>query len=306
MTDFSKQITELLDKVQRKKHIDVMLEQLIPQRTTLREKCDYLNEIRYMEQKDVDNLENGGLAGWVLDLFGKREQQLEKERRQAYAAKMKYDAAKYELDALEREIDSYTREMYALENCEKELQALIDANAASIGRYTDEENTLSLNTHLALLKARKTEMEEAVSVGRKAVASADKILEYLDKADNWSTADFFLDSFLVDMAKHDNLDKATAEINNLQALLGKFRSELADVTIDRNISIQIDSFTTFADFFWDGIFSNMEVQRKITDSTRQIKDVKYKIQDTVSALNLMINDNNRQQQDITEKLNNAL
>lgn len=306
MTDFSKQITELLDKVQRKKHIDVMLEQLIPQRTALRKKCDYLNEIKYMEQKDVDNLESDGIAGWFLDLFGKREQQLEKERRQAYAAKMKYDVAKYELDALEKEIDSYTREMYALENCEKELQALIDANAACIGRYTDEENTLSLNTHLALLKARKTEMEEAVSAGRKAVASADKILEYLDKADNWSTADFFLDSFLVDMAKHDNLDKATAEINNLQALLGKFRSELADVTIDRNISIKIDSFTTFADFFWDGIFSNMEVQRKITDSTRQIRDVKYKIQDTVSALNLMINDNNRQQQDITEKLNKAL
>jgi hypothetical protein len=147
-------------------------------------------------------------------------------------------------------------------------------------------------------------MEEAIAAGQNAVVYADKILTYLDKADNWSTADFFLDSFLVDLAKHDNLDKATVEIGNLQTALGKFKSELADVTIDKNISIQIDGFLTFADYFWDGIFSNLEVQRKISDASRQVLDVKYKIQDTISTLTLMLNENSRQQQEINEKMNN--
>ena len=75
MTDFEKQITELLDKVQRKRHIDVLLEQLIPQRTALREKCEQLRTIKIREE-DVNSLENGGIAGWMLDLFGKREQPL--------------------------------------------------------------------------------------------------------------------------------------------------------------------------------------------------------------------------------------
>lgn len=303
MTDFAKQITELLDKVQRKRHIDVLLEQLIPQRTALREKCEQLRTIKIREEEDVNSLENGGIAGWVLDLFGKREQQLEKERREAYAAKMKYDTAMYELENLERQIDSYTREMYTLENCEKQLQSLLDANAASSERYTDYENQLALESQLALLKAKRTEMEEAIAAGQNAVVYADKILTYLDKADNWSTADFFLDSFLVDLAKHDNLDKATVEIGNLQTALGKFKSELADVTIDKNISIQIDGFLTFADYFWDGIFSNLEVQRKISDASRQVLDVKYKIQDTISKLTLMLNENSRQQQVINEKMN---
>lgn len=299
MTELEQQLQQLLDKVERKRYLDKQVEQLIPQRTELRDKCQQLNEIMYKENQDVDLLEKSSVAGFFLDMFGKREEKLEKERREAYAAKMKYDTAKYELDVLERSIDRYTQELCTLENAETELENQLNTYMADAA---NADNTIVLQTQLSLLKGKKLEMEEAITAGNQVIASTDIILTYLDKADGWSTADLFFDNILMDIAKHDNLDKATAEINNLQACLRKFKSELADVTIDKNISINIDSFLTFADYFWDGIFSNLAVQEKIADATRQVQNVKYKAQDTISTLTLMINDNNRQQQEIEQKL----
>ena len=298
MTELEQKLQQMLDKVERKIYLDRMVEQMLPQRATLREKCLMLENDMYREDRDVQNLEGNSITGFFLDIFGKREERLEKEKQEAYSARMKYNAAKYELDSIDRLIDSYSRELESLKNSESELQSVLDAHMSDIGN----ESNIALQVQLSLLKGKKLEMEEAIEAGHKVIACADTILSYLDKADSWSTADFFLDSFLVDMAKHDNIDKATTQINNLQTLLGRFRSELADVTIDKNISINIDSFTTFADYFWDGIFSNMEVQRKISDATKQVQGVKYKVQDAISTLTLMINENNLKQQQTQRKM----
>ncbi len=299
MTEMEQKLQQMLYNVERKRYLDKLIEQLEPQREDLRLKCHQLNITLQQENRDVDTLENSSISGFFLDMLGKREEKLEKERREAYAAKAKYITAKNELANLDQDIDRYTRELRELKNCETQLQQLLDAYLA---KNAGSENTVVLQTQLSLLKCKQLELEEALTAGENVLESANAVLTYLDKADSWSTADFFLDSFLVDMAKHDNIDKATAEINNLQTLLGKFRSELADVTIDKNIDISIDSFTSFADFFWDGIFSNLAVQEKISSATRQVQGVKYKVQDTISALTLMINKNSRQQQEIEQKI----
>lgn len=298
MTEMENRLQQMLDKVERKRYLDRMVEQMLPQRASLREKCLMLENNMYREDRDVQSLEGNSVTGFFLDIFGKREERLEKEKQEAYSARMKYNAAKYELDSIDRLIDSYSRELDLLKNSESELQSMLDAHMADIGN----ESNIAQQVQLSLLKGKKLEMEEAIAAGQNVVRSADTILTYLDKADSWSTADFFLDSFLVDMAKHDNIDKATAEINNLQTLLGKFRSELADVTIEKDISISIDSFTTFADFFWDGIFSNLAVQEKISSAIKQVQGVKYKVQDTISTLTLMINENNCKQQETQQKM----
>ena len=88
-----------------------------------------------------------------------------------------------------------------------------------------------------------------MQAGYEAKSTADEILKYLDNADYWNTADMFLDGHLADIAKHSNLDSAASEVTALQIALRKFKSELADVYIDSDISIGIDSFLAFADFF---------------------------------------------------------
>lgn len=304
MSEYGQRLAKLARDNARAKHLEAVIDDMKIQRTQLREKCDRLNTVRVQESEDVANLENGGIASFLLNLTGKLEEKLDKERREAYAAQAKYDTALRELSQLEYEIDKYTVEFETLHKSGEEYRRLVRERVSSIkGGSADNDDIFALEQNLIILQEQNAELEEAVAAGETAVNTAKEILVYLDKADGWSTMDFFLGSFRVDIAKHDNLDKAQSGINQLQSQLRRFKSELADVTIDKNIGIDIDSLTTFADFFWDDLFSNLAVQEKITNAKSQINNVRYQILYTINTLNTMINENLKQQQATRDKIN---
>lgn len=293
MKEHIERITKLRQDVERKKHLEKMLESMATQRVELEKKCHELQVISIREEDDVQLVENNRIIGFLLNLFNKTDEVIEKERAQAYAAKLKYTTARAELDQLNYDFDRYTRELYTVENSETQLEEEIEKYRQAAG-IMSENDAAVLNAQLVLLKHRKTELEEAVAAGHTAKAKADEILKFLDKADGWNTADFFFDGPLADLAKHANLDDATKEIAALQILLRKFKSELADVYIDQNISIGVDGFLTFADFFWDGLLSTFAMQDKIDGAIKKVQSVKYQIQDTINILNNKIVDINNQ------------
>ena len=290
MNEHIERIAKLRQDVERKKYLDKMLSNMAVQRLELEQKCLDLQVISRREDDDVEMVENNRIVGFLLNLFNKTEQVIEKERAEAYAAKVKYTTAQAELNQLNYDFDKYTRESYTLGNCETQLAEEIERYKLSVGGNLSGNDTAVLNAQLVLLKHKKTELEEAVQAGYEAKSKADEILKYLDKADDWNTADMFLGGRLADIAKHSNLDSAASEVTALQIALRKFKSELADVYIDSDISIGIDSFLAFADFFWDGIFSTLAVQNKIDNAIKKVKGVKYQIQDTINLLNNKIAD----------------
>ena len=89
---------------------------------------------------------------------------------------------------------------------------------------------------------------------------------------------------LADIVKHDHLDEAQAKINTLQVELRAFKTELADVKIQADIHVKIEEFLKFADFFFDGLFSNWAVKDKIEESITSVKHTKYEIRAVISKL----------------------
>ncbi len=89
---------------------------------------------------------------------------------------------------------------------------------------------------------------------------------------------------LSDVIKHSHLNDAQDSIDEVQSLLHQFHSELADIQINEDISIQIDGFTKFADFFFDGIFSDWMVQSRINSSIQAVSDLETKVDKVVSQL----------------------
>ena len=73
---------------------------------------------------------------------------------------------------------------------------------------------------------------------------------------------------LATAAKHSNIDEAKKLIHGVQIWLRKFKRELADIQITEmaNMDIQIDSFSTFADYFFDNLIFDWVVQSKINRS----------------------------------------
>ena len=63
----------------------------------------------------------------------------------------------------------------------------------------------------------------------------------------------------------------------LQTQLRRFKTELADVTIQADFQIGIDGFLRVADYLFDGIFADWAVLDRIHQSQDQVQDTRAQI-----------------------------
>lgn len=111
----------------------------------------------------------------------------------------------------------------------------------------------------------------------------------MSKAGSWGTFDIWGGGLLSDLAKHDHIDQAQNLIEALQVQLRRFNAELTDVNqrIDAT-PVVIDSFTKFADFFFDDIFSSIRVRNKIDDSIGSLNQTRIQIERMLDRLQQML------------------
>ena len=76
-----------------KKRLEAMANELRQQRAVLQQKVAMLEQKMLSEKKGVERLEGKSLAAFYYHAFGKKTEKLEGERREYYAARVKYDAA---------------------------------------------------------------------------------------------------------------------------------------------------------------------------------------------------------------------
>ncbi len=304
MTDFTYRIKELRSKIDRRKHLEKVTENLQSQYNELLIKCDELYNSWNKEESDVSSIEEGGITGFFLDLFGKKEEKLDKERSEAYAAKIKYDSAEREKQAIKYDLDRYMTELESLQDADEKYAALLKERVSAIdfGKTANDEDLLALEENLYFLENNKTELDQAIDVGNQAASFASEVIFNLEKAEELFAWDILFDSMLVDFQKHDYLDKAQQAGEKLQQTLRRFRSELADVTIDENIDVVLDDFLSFADFFFDGLFSSIAVNDRIKKSKANVENARSKIYSTLRILQTLATDNEIQQQTTREML----
>jgi hypothetical protein len=77
--------------------------------------------------------------------------------------------------------------------------------------------------------------------------------------------------FISTNAKYSDIDDANEYAVEAQALLRAFSSELKDVDLNYNITLDIGEFDRFADYFFDGIFADWSVQSKIEESVGSVE-----------------------------------
>lgn len=266
------QLQALQEQIARKKQLTAMESELIRQRDSLSERVRELNEIRLAEQADVDRLEGRSLAAFYYNVIGKMDQKLDQERREAYAARVKYDAAAGELEAVRRELDRCQAELVQLRDCEQQYQKVLRQKAAAVKSAggADAEEILKLEARIVSLKSQEKELREAISAGTAARYTADDIMSALDSAEGWGTWDLFGGGLIADLAKHGELDEAQSMIEQLQSQLRRFKTELADVTVRADFQVNVDGFLRFADYFFDGLFADWAVMDRIGRAKEQV------------------------------------
>lgn len=304
MAYYDEQLQELQRQIARKQHLEAALTQLYSRRDTLKARADHLAEIMDQEQEDVERLEGGSLAAFFYNIVGKKDEKLEKEREEAYAAKVKYDAAAAELSAVEEEIERIVEEVTPLKGCEARYEKLLTEKAAAIkGSGSPEaEEIFRLEEQLSKIENQIRELKEAVVEGDAAWDMAQDILSSLNSAEGWSTWDMVGGGLIADLAKHSRLDEAQWKIQNLQRQLTRFRSELADVTIYADMQVNLEGFMRFADYFFDGLFVDWMVRDQIHQSQQAIYRTEEQIGSVLQRLRAMMNEAEMEQIRTREKL----
>ena len=304
MTYYDEKLKALQEKISRSRQLTSMLKELRGQRDTIATRVRELEAIKVDEQADVDRLEGRSLASFFYNVIGKMDERLNKEREEAYAARVKYDAAARELEAIDGDIQRCESELSGLRGCEREYEATLreKANAVKSAGGARAEEILKLEERHAYLESQKKELREAISAGNSARSTAESVLSSLDSAEGWGTWDLLGGGLLADMAKHSHLDEAQGAIERLQSQLRRFKTELADVTIHADMQVNVDGFLRFADYFFDGLFADWAVMDKISQSQSQVQSTKNQIDSVLSRLNSMMSAAEREQAQTKSKL----
>ena len=281
----------------RRKQLDAQIEELHRQRGERQAKVDETAQSFRKEQDDVDKLEKGGVHAFLLTLIGHKEERLDKERREALAAKLQYDQARSDLEYLENKLNGLIRERDGLRDAPEQLEALWTEKAELVKTMGGQTGArlVELDRQLSDVTHQQKELEEALSAGENAKRLLGQVQDDLDSARSWGTWDMLGGGLIATMAKYDRLDSAQSSIRAAQRALSDFRTELADVSQLQVPNIQIGEFATFADYFFDGIFSDWYVQSSIKTAQEGVSEVHMKLTAALRDLEAASQDLNDQQ-----------
>lgn len=289
MGNYGERLRQLQSRIAEKGHLQTLAADLRAQNRELTEKVRELDAARSREQADVDRLEGGSLAAFFYAVIGRKDEKLDQERQEAYAASVKYDTALRELESVREELERCEAKLAEICECEAEYSGLFReaAEAVRTAGNAQAEALLQLEQEIIACRQKEKELYEAVSAGEGALRMADDILTSLDSAKGWGTWDLVGGGIVADAVKHSHLDEAQRRIERLQVQLRRFKTELADVTIYADIRIEIDSFLRFADYFFDGLFSAWAVMDKIENARSKVLNTQQQIRRVLSRLRPM-------------------
>jgi hypothetical protein len=227
------------------------------------------------EERDVQRLEGLSLTAVFYTILGSKEEQLEKERQEALAAQLRFDEKNERLTALRQDIERTRQERVAippgLEAEHHDLLVRLEEQARQLGGET-ADRLRRWEERQEAIQEEEEQVREALAAGRAAKSSLDRAVEALRSASNWGTWDMFGGGMLATAMKHSRIDDARREVSQAQRHLAAFRRELEDVgPAVAPGHVTLDGFTSFADYFFDGLIVDWVVQKKIEQSLDRVR-----------------------------------
>ena len=134
----------------------------------------------------------------------------------------------------------------------------------------------------------RKEMNEAIQAGERALNSLRIAQSQLKSAGNWGLFDMFGGGLFSSMIKHSKMNDATRYMEDAKRNLLIFQRELKDVNIPMNLRMEVGSFLSFADFFFDGFVADYLVQSKISEAREQVEDAICMVENILRDLRVSI------------------
>jgi len=181
------ELKEAQAKLARREQLRVMLTDAAAQLNEISARERTLYEQLQKENADVDVMERTTVTSVFYTLLGKKEEKLEKEQREAQAAKLAYQAVTRELADCRDRIDAMTRERDVLTEYIERCVALREQIREALrGDPATAERILALERELTENRTQLREIDEAIDAGQEAMEQIGRIESSLSSAENWA------------------------------------------------------------------------------------------------------------------------
>lgn len=307
-TEINEKIYKLKEQLRTKEKLDSLRLMNIEELKKKRFNLQVLGDMLKKEERDVTKLEGTGISSMFLDMIGKKEDKLDKEREEYLVARIRYEECLKDIEKLEKEINwcdgelkDYTGVKEEYDRLLREKENLILSGSGEEGRKLRENQE-----RLSELNLQKKEVKEAIDAGERANNALLDMKENLSSAKSWGVWDMMGGGLISNIAKHSAIDKASSSGKNAEYYLKAFKKELSDVNQFTDFKIDITSFTKFADFFFDGFFVDWFIQSKINNSLYNVNNTYERIDSIISELNRDLSQITQEQKTLELDIKNLL
>lgn len=150
-----------------------------------------LEAILKKEGRDVEKLEGLSISGLFYAILGNKEHQLEKERQEYLAVKLKYDECKDSVDMLEKRLEGIYLQIKELGDIETLYQSIFEdkEKLIMIKNGSAAEKLFKISEEIADVKSNIKELDEAISSGNEVLLGINDVIDSLRSASGWGTWD---------------------------------------------------------------------------------------------------------------------
>jgi len=306
--DINRKISKVKDNLIRRESLENMLKQCRKKLEQEEIRRIELSNILNKKEKQIQRLEASSSMRFFHSIFKRKHQNLDKERQEYAVIKSKYEVCRSSINQLQSEIDLYKEEISNYYLLDIEYDNLMNEKKNLMLNKNDDVayKLRDISKKISDLEPNIRELKVAISVGSSAQAALEKVIDSLESAKDWGVWDVMGGGMLVTAAKHSKLDKAKEQTHYAQKMIKAFNSQLSYTNLQLDISIEIGSFATFADYFFDGIISDWFVQGKIRDSLSKTKDAYNRIKRIVNALQSRVGDLSRELDSLKEEMSTLI
>jgi hypothetical protein len=271
-----KETIESLTKLENaKKHYALLTDSLVQMKNELSEKSIQLSK----EQDDIEALEKMSVTALFHQVIGDKDQLLEKERQEYLSLAIKIKALKKSIELSEFEASIVKEKAMASDELIQKLHALKSERLSEIVANNEPSKSSIVNVlhEIDVCHRLTAEMKEPYIAGEEAKLHTQSTLQYLQQAINYGQWDMYGQNN-AGYAKHNALDEAARSVAYAQRALQIYNKELLDIGVsDTLLNINVETFSSFTDLFFDNLISDWILQKKIKTTFERVKEVTEKI-----------------------------
>ena len=239
------------------------------------------------EKKDVDKLESFTLSYIYFKMKGDIDEKISKEKFEFLEAQAKCIECEDYLKRLLFNKKELLNELSQLGDLDFRYNDLLNKSSDYILSLNNDKskNVSNILEKIKFISIEKREIQEALFEGDRLIPYIEKAISALNSAKNWGIYDMMGGDLIATMEKRSKMSDASNALNSIKIMLNKYNSELNDLSENISVSLNLDSFSGFMDYFFDNFFTDYFIQGKINtalDSSISLKNKVINIQNKLT------------------------